>query len=232
MRQVIPILWYTMVALKSDTSYQGFTLVELLIAVFLFSTVIVAVYGTYRTTFHLIDNSTSELDKARSARIAMNRITEDLYGVAGGEYPELIGEKNETSGQRVDTISFIASSYLRISKDDRSRGYAKVQYSSEYDAESETFNLYRASSPVLPGQELDEIDAKKYLLCKMLKSLELTYVDEEGSSEDEWVTDSENRDLPAMIYVKLELGDNTDEENKSSIFTTAVSFSSFVKVEE
>lgn len=221
-----------MVRFKSSNAHHGFTLIELLIAIFLFSTVIVAVYGTYRTTFHLIGNSTSELEKAGSARIAMNRITDDLYGLVAGDYAQIIGEKDETSGQRADTISFIASSYLRIAKDDRSRGYSNVQYSSEYDAESETFNLYRASSQVLPGQELSEIEAKKYLLCKRVKSLEFTYVDKEGSSEDEWVTDFENRDLPAMIYVKLELDTSTAEENKSSVFTTAVSFAIFVKVEE
>ncbi len=232
MRQVIPIHWYIMAVLKSDTKIQGFTLVELLIAVFIFSTVIVAVYGTYRTTFHLIGNSTTELDKARSARIAINRIAEDLYGIVAGESLELIGEKNETNGQRVDTLSLIASTYLRIAKEDRSRGYSKVTYSSDYDADSEAFNLYRASSQVLPGQELDEIDAKKYLLCKNLKSLEFSYVDQEGTSEDDWVTDSENRDLPAMVYVKLELGTATVEENKSSVFTTAVSFTSFVGNEE
>jgi len=221
-----------MVKIKNETGTGGFTLVELLIAIFIFSLVIVAVYGTYRATFYTIDISTAELDKAKRARIALKRIADDLFGLATGKSSYLLGENTEENGSRVDKLSFVASSYLKIARENKERGYSMVKFFTEYDDESESFQLFRSSSLVLPGEETAENDAVSYLLCDRVKSIEFNYVDGDGTAEDEWQFDTEEQRLPVLVYVKLELYGKKGLAEDTSVFATAVSIPRLAVAEE
>lgn len=225
-----------MVSLKNKTNQNGFTLIELLAAIFIFSIVIVSVYGTYRVTFHIINNSTSELEKANNARIAINRISQDLYGIVSDGDAILTGTKGELHGQRVDSIFFVTANHLKISRDDRSQGRSTVSFSPEYDEESETFKLYRTDTLTYPGQELNDTVSTKRLLCKNIRSLIFTYVNHEGTSEDEWSSnegdlpvesESGKINLPIMIYIKLEILGQKKEDTNTAVYSTAVSFPFF-----
>ena len=67
---------------------RGFTLVELLLAIFIFSIVVSTVYGSYRVTFSLVNRTERKLEIAGRAHVVLERITEDISslvqtGVAG-----------------------------------------------------------------------------------------------------------------------------------------------------
>lgn len=230
-----------MAKLESDTARRGFTLIELLLAIFIFSIVIVSVYGTYRATFHVINSSTAELERASRARTAINRIVDDFYGLVAGEDAQIVGTKNEQNGRRVDTVSILVAKHLRIAKDDILRGRSVVSYSSELDEESETFNLYRTNYFVFPGQDSEQVASTKNLLCDNVQGLVFTYVDAQGGNEDEWLVDEEVIDeaaesgksiLPSLVYIRLELGEGDNDNEKTSVYTTAVSFAGYVESEE
>ena len=79
----------------AESKNKGFTLIELLIAISIFAVVIASVYGSYRMTFHVIHSSTARLEDAARARVAMQRIVDDLYAAAAGADASIAGTKNE-----------------------------------------------------------------------------------------------------------------------------------------
>jgi general secretion pathway protein J len=220
----------------ADLSNRGFTLVELLIAISIFGVVIASVYGSYRATFYVLHNSTARLEMAGKARVALERITDDLYAAAAGEGGAIAGTKNEQYGQRADSLTLVSASYLRIKKDDYSKGHSNVKFFLGYNEDSETFDLFRSGDLQLPGQEGDDSAATRYPLCRGVQSLVFTYVDDEGNSEEEWLPDVNDeaegapeetgRYLPSLVYVRLELREKERDSGASSVFRTAVSFSS------
>jgi prepilin-type N-terminal cleavage/methylation domain-containing protein len=219
-----------------DSRNRGFTLVELLIAISIFGVVIASVYGSYRATFYVLHNSTARLEMAGKARVALERITDDLYAAAAGEGGSIAGTKNEQYGQRADSLTLVSASYLRIKKDDFSKGHSIVKFFLEYNEESETFDLFRTGGLQLPGQEGEDPAATRYPLCRGVQSLVFSYVDDEGNSEEEWLPEVEEdaagasgetgRYLPSLVYVRLELREKERDSGVSSVFRTAVSFSS------
>ena len=57
---------------------KGFTLFEILIAIFLFTVVLTTIYASYTGTLRVVDTTESQADVYRMARIALERILEDL----------------------------------------------------------------------------------------------------------------------------------------------------------
>ena len=137
----------------------------------------------------------------------------------------------------MDNISLVSTNYLSIRKDDFSKGRSLVKFFVEYDEESETFNLYRTGQILLPGQDSDGSETARYLLCKNVRSLVFTYVDDDGNSQEEWAidetedapgkVDDTGKNLPSLLYIRLELGESGQEARSVSVFQTALSFSSF-----
>jgi len=57
---------------------EGFTLFELLIAIFIFALVLTTIYASSTGTFRVVNETESEVEIYRMARIAMERMLEDL----------------------------------------------------------------------------------------------------------------------------------------------------------
>lgn len=212
---------------------RGFTLFELLIAIFIFSIVISSVYGVYRATFKTIDGSEQAIETAHTARMVLERITEDLESLVFGTGGYLRGEEHELAGRRADTISFVSAAHLMLSKDDIFRGNGLIQYVVERDDETGMLQLFRSDTSILPGGDADESPAKRYLLCGGLADFKLSYTDVEGNEVNEWATSEEEfspaeppqkePEMPALISIELRLGDITEgDEVHLSVFKTAV----------
>ncbi len=59
----------------------GFTLLEILIAMFIFAIVLSTIYTSYTGTFRILDETKEQTDIYRMARIALERMHEDLESV-------------------------------------------------------------------------------------------------------------------------------------------------------
>ncbi len=213
------------------TRDRGFTLVELLFAIFIFSIVISLVYGSYRATFHIVNGSEAQLDMSHRARVVMHRISEDLHSIVAGPGGVLRGETNEYSGVRGDTLSFVSSAHLVLKKSDTRSGHTLIHYSVEVDEDSNLLNLYRSDTLLLPGIDSLGDEPQKHLLCRGLQELRFTYVNEEGSENDEWSSnegDVENENgeqevpfLPNLMYVELRFAESNESEN-TTVFKTGI----------
>ncbi len=210
---------------------RGFTLVELLIAIFIFAIVVSSVYGSYRATFHIINGSESRLQIANGARVVFEILAEDLGSIVTGPGVVFRGETNDYSGNRGDSLSFVSSAHLVLRKADIHAGPVLIRYEVEPDAETGLLNLYRLQSVLLPGVAPDEEEAARHLVCRGLQEFRFTYLDRDGNETEEWQveerevpgegTAEEESPLPALVSVELRFAEEMDSDD-STLFKTAV----------
>ena len=199
----------------------GFTLLEILLAMFIFSIVLSILYGAYTGTFRNVDETESQADIYRMARIALERIAEDLESAyippwAGvreseGKTPPsaaFVGQTAQISDRRADTLMFISRAHLVFDEEEVDTTVARISYDVRQSAEDEeVFVLYRLD---IPGfLEQPEEKGGGLILCDGLHAVGFTYYDDEGRVYDGW--DSSNEEfkdrLPVMVSIVLEFLD-------------------------
>ena len=215
---------------SEHTEQGGFTLLELLMAVFIFAIVISSVYGAYRSTFRITNSTESLAEFGNMGRIALERIGGDLESLYRGAGGFLQGEKIEGEAGRSDQLSFTSTAHLVFSKNEQPAGYAMLRYSTEVDEDSGLLRLYRIDKPYRPGggQEFDE--EKGFLLCDSLSAIEYSYLNEDGNENEEWNSGEGGiqqeggapaANFPTMIRVTLHFARSADTEEQT-VFSTAV----------
>lgn len=95
---------------------SGFTLLEVLVAIFIFAIVLSAVYGAYITAITAAGTTELQADINNKARTALERIASDLGGVYLGADGSLNGWKKEIGGNRADTLAFTSTAHLLFSR--------------------------------------------------------------------------------------------------------------------
>ena len=205
---------------------EGFTLIELLLAIFIFGIVISVVYGSYSSTFHLINSTDESMMVAGKARVVLERITDDLSSIVVGNGGFLSGLQQENPGGRGDNLTFVSAVHLGLTRDDDYAGYSVVQYSAEPDEKDNLLKLYRSGNRIVPGENIKKTEARKYLLCDGLQEVRFSYFNDEGIETDDWQYDSvkkesENNGFPVMVTVVLRFAESIESEDVS-VFTAAV----------
>jgi len=208
---------------------QGFTLVELLLAIFIFSIVISTVYGVYRATFHVVNGTEKKMAIAVKAYVVLERVVDDLSSLVQGEGGYLAGRRHEVSDMRGDDLTFVSAVHIGLVKGDDLTGYTTIEYSTEVDEVTGLMNLYRSDSYLMPGAEENKAEVRKYLLCDGLKEFRFLYFGNDGAERDEWQNEDgvsgEGRQVfPVMVTVVLQFADSSESEEIST-FTTSVALS-------
>jgi general secretion pathway protein J len=206
----------------------GFTLLEVLLAIFIFAIVLSAVYGAYSTLINAVNITELQADINYKARTALERIATDLKGVYLGEGGSLNGRRQEIGENRADTLDVTSTAHLVLSKKDLPAGFSMIRYVVQLDADAKLLQLYRVDLPYRPGYlEQTVSEEKGYLLCDGLRAVQFTYFDQAGNEVDDWQTDEstgktaeKENNRPVMIEVVLRFaGEGKDDH----IFKTAVS---------
>jgi len=209
---------------------RGFTLIEILLAIFIFSIVLAAIYGSYTGTFRVIDTAESQVAVFRQARIAMARMTEDLassyYSEIVTEMEQFVGTEQEVQGMRADTLRFISKAHLLFNDRELAAGTAQIFYEVREDVTGEGLALYRHDTPELVAGSGE--DSGGLLLCDHLQEVRFSYYDGDGNEQGSW--DASDTDfigrparerIPRMVAIKLDFINDKDPE-KPYIFTTSV----------
>jgi len=209
----------------------GFTLVEILIAMFIFAIVLSTIYTSYTGTFRIVDETESQADIYGMARIALERMQEDLESayisipktVKSPESDEdmaFVGEDKEIKDRSADRLRFISRAHLVFSEKDQSSGTAEIGYYVEEHEEGDGFVLKRSDSPAF--QEKPEEGTGGLVLCDSLISVNFTYYDDEDEEHDNWdSTNEEFKDkMPKMVSIMLEFENSADPETPFSFMTS------------
>lgn len=209
---------------SNPTKWQGFTLLEILVAMFILVVILSTVYASFTGSLRIVDVTESQAEIYQMARIALERLTEDLEavyipqeiasstgpaGLDDTEKPsEFEGVDDEVAGRSADTMRFFSRAHLVFGDQDLPCETAEIRYSVEEDDDGETFTLYRhdrlrvEEEPVEGDQGLP--------LCEELVSVAFQYYDFEGDEYDSW--DSTEEGFPTLVSLSLEFVNPSDPE--------------------
>jgi len=215
---------------------NGFTLIEILIAIFILTTVLTTVYAAYTGTFRIVKD-TRRGDKIYSmARTAMNRMTKDMESVCSrkGSFRFVSGEIEKEGFME---LSFLSSAHLNFPVcvrartgryDERSSGIAVISYFVVEEDEKESCTLKRKDELYWDKTEEAEEEVLSeggYILCEGLQSLIYKFYDNSGVEYDSWDSDSDlesQKDkAPSVVSIYMYFV-NPDDRDRPYRFMTKV----------
>jgi len=206
----------------SDLSKQplksfGFTLIEILIAIFIFAIVVTTIFGSYRSVFSDVETMGKGTELYEMARNCLERITLDLQSLHIAVPPlytppdlndpsapyRIVGEPFLDNNSRFDRLRFAALAHIQLEKSKRD-GIAEIYY---YIQKKDTGDsILKRSDKLYPYESFKESN-RDPILCEHVKSLAFFYFDRDGTEYDHW--DSDSKDFkyatPRAIGIKLEL---------------------------
>ncbi|MBW2192483.1 MAG: prepilin-type N-terminal cleavage/methylation domain-containing protein [Deltaproteobacteria bacterium] len=211
-------------------SNSGFTLFEILIAIFIFALVIATVFGSYNFVFSNAEGMVEGVSTYEMAKNCLDRMTIDLrsgyvamppaYTPPEMETPpddhRIVGEIVDVENVPFSRLRFTALSHLLLEGNVRD-GIAEIYYYVQ-PSEDGGFVLKRSDN-LYPYPSFEE-NAADPVLCENVKSITFLFYDQEGAEYDIWDSDSDafGYATPRAIRIRLEVGG----ESATHLFETMV----------
>ena len=229
-----------MTNLKSQPLYQtdrGFTLLELLVAVFISALVL----GLIATSFFQIINAKEkvedQLELIHEARVIFSRVGKDLSSVyprgkvanSAANYPYiyfLATNEEQTDNSRLEFSSFTRNPIEFNRESDQSEityFLARIEDDDNYDEENQVYALIRRENPWIGNDE----GGTQYPISERVKSFKLTFQNKKKSNDPlieeedikEWNAVQLGGALPRAVGVEVVL---TDDEGLDHLFNTSI----------
>ncbi len=221
--------------MTSPDRHNGFTLVEVLVAVTIFAIAISTLFASFNIVISNINPINAGLDNYEMAQNTMDRIQKDLTslclthdpiytqpGLEGFDDPDrfrFVSKTISLDGNSFSQLRFASFDHLDFNRDQKSRiGIIKYYVES---SENGTIVLKRSDIESVFYNEAKEYNTKNDpLLCERVKTFELMFIDQDGNIHEDWDSDSSNFGFstPYSIRITLEIGD----QEKSDIFATTI----------
>ncbi len=207
--------------------YLGFTLLEVLVSIFLFAIMTMAIVSTMRQTTWLTGKLKVRTSSTLSVEIAMERLQRELQ-MAFNE--KIQGDKTffkvrETSGAQELTFSYLDSE-IKTYISRRSPGLMVARYRLEREEGKETFKILRAEIPLFDADKLDQ--QKGHILAEGVLSFKLEFFDARNNAwKKEWDTARKDTtpNFPKAAKVEIETVDtnlpSTEWKDKALKLSTA-----------
>lgn len=217
-------------ACPSATGSAGFTLIEILVAFFIFTLVLSSIYAAYSSTFRLVGSTQSQAEIYQMARVAMERICEDIEAAVPprvgqddmeeGGYA-FVGEDGEEGGMEADSLRFWSRSHISFSGERATAAPAAITYAAQAAEDGGSLALYRIDVP--EQEQGNSGSGRGFMLCNRLAAVNFTYSDKEGDLYESWdsSSDSLSGEYPASVAVELDFWADGDHSHLIK-FRTAV----------
>lgn len=204
---------------------NGFTLIEILIAIFILTMVLTTVYAAYTGTFRIVKDSKYTDGIYSMARGAMKRMTEDLESSCRHRDSFMFTSgKAETKKGEFTELSFLSFAHLDFDNKTPS-GIAVISYFVEVDEEKEGCILKRKDELYLERDSKEEAAGGGYTLCDRLQSLIYKFYDGSGKEYDSWDSHSDlefQKDkAPTVMSIHMHFI-NPDDKDRPYRFMTKV----------
>jgi len=229
---LIASTWTKVHKSKFNRDSHGFTLIEILTAIFILAIVISLVLTAFDGIFSNADHINISSDLYEMGSASLDRMAADLksdYVMLYPRYrpPEIMenkldiyrlkGETQNVGGHTFSRLRFTSMAHLPLNHDVK-EGIAEIVYYVQQTPTGEY--IIRRSDKLYPYPEFEESEDDP-VLCEQVRGLTLTYFDGNGREYEEW--DSETEDMeygtPRAIGITLALGD----EASPYIFSTQIS---------
>ena len=202
-----------MMAVRSDN--QGFTLLELLIAMTMMTIIAASLYTSMSIGFKARESAERVVEKGRAAEIAIELIKGMLIsalvpnGILAGTFDGEDGEGD--NGYPADTLTFYTSDY-NPKEDELAGDIEKVELKMSVREDTNERVIVRKVTNNLLSPTT--IDPDEEILCGNVRSMNLQYYD--GSDWlDEWVSTENDNALPKAVKITIVL-ENTDSSSTNS----------------
>lgn len=209
---------------------QGMTLLEILLALLILSTVVTMVSFSLSGSLDILNANRDHGEIYHRAQVALQRITEDLASAVLVEDRDFIGQDDEVNGEEANSLQFTSTAHVVFNQENDNPGLAFISYSIEQDEEEEKDLLLIRSDQLMVTSAEDapaEDTGEGFILSDRLKAVSFRYFDLEGEELETWTTDKESlesdsdRKLPVAVSCTLEYW--LDKVQETSItFTTRV----------
>ena len=211
-------------------SHKGFTLLEVLLAFFIFSILFITIYTSYSGSFKTIDMTEYQMELYRKAAIALERISEDLQSAyisllppdsfgRPAEYTQFLGEDNDMNASEADSLSFFSRIPPLFTEADETVSGQLITYSVIQGSKDDELILLRSENP----EFMDEDEEKAGLIVSDgLQAVNFTYFDDDGDAHDSWDSDSDEFGgrLPSMVSISLEFLNNENPDAPLKVMTS------------
>ena len=210
---------------------SGFTLFEVLVAIFILGIVMTTVY----TSFNAVVGKTAAIEEGSDiyemAKNCLNRMSDDLTSIyvsqrpayhkpEFGEDPEpyrFFAEPAYIDDASFSKLKFSSLSHISFGMSSRVNGICEIVY---YVDKSE-FGGYvlRRYDALFPHEPFEE-NSGEPVICENVKSLKFRFYDQDGEEYEIWDSESDEFGYatPTSVDIRLEMGD----EETSYIFSTKV----------
>ena len=221
---------YRLRTLKENrVAIPGFTLLEILIAIFIFAVVITTVFGSFNFVFGKIGMIEESKTTYEMAKDCLNRMSIDLASAYFLQSPvykpptedgeldlyRLVGKLSNAGGEDFGQLRFTAMAHLPLQQDQRD-GVAEIIYYVTTDRDGT--RVLRRSDRLDFSEPRDNLSGDP-ILCENVKTLTFTYIDAENDEKETWDSDSDDVGYatPRAVRIRLEIG---PEENFHTFETT------------
>ena len=196
---------------------RGFTLLEIMIAIFIFSVVVTTIFASYNALFsgnETIEKGTASYEMAKNCLDRMMIDLESIHVSLPPQYSSqtvsdshdlyrIVGDLVDIQGREFPKLRFVSLSHIAFGGKAQN-GIAEIVYYVQEEGD-DRYVLKRADN-LHPYPSFEE-KAGDPVLCKDVKSLTVKYYDEDGTEYDLWDSDAESFGYatPRSIGIKLEL---------------------------
>jgi len=202
---------------------EGFTLLEILVAMAIFAIVMSLIFGTFEGVFSSADHVYAGNDIYEMGESCLARMVTDLKAIHVQLEPRykipdmdpeieiyrVEGRNESLGGSSFGKLRFTSLAHLPIDGDARD-GIAQIVYYTD-EIEDDHYVIRRADK-LYPYPEEFEPDEKDPVLCEQVQTFKLTFYNKDGQEEDEWNSEDDDYEYstPAAIGIELKLGQNEE----------------------
>lgn len=208
---------------------KAFTLVEVLISIFILVTVLSTVFASYTGTFQIIDETESQAKAYQMARTALERISQDLESAYtylpedGADDSAFGGSDEPVEGDALtfvgepDRLQFPTRAHVSFGDDPQTGQIAVITYETQ-EQTGETgggrYSLNRRDvllNDIIQGKTRGDQpeSSPSYPVCKDLTGFEnangvrFVYFDADEEENDSWESSSEDGAFPTSVGIEL-----------------------------
>ena len=191
---------------------DGFTLIEVLLAVALLATIAGLVSLGFAGTFKALDAVTEDAGRDHQIRVVLGMLADEL--AASRRLPAFPwnGHNADLNGRPADVLAFVTAGHIRYRPDAPEGDMSRVLYSREGDRllRLETRHLFGLSSEIVEQSEL----------ARAVSAFNVRYFDRNSQTwTDEWDSGLRHA-LPDAVLVELTLLDAKQEPRTFSEWVT------------
>ena len=199
-------------------SCSGFTLLEIVVAIFIFALVITMVFGSFRAVFSSADAVGGDVTLYETARTCLERMSTDLTALYVSHYPRytkpefndpkdpyrIEGDATDVAGSSFGRLRFAALAHLPLNRDPR-QGVCRIVYYVHQRPDASL--VLRRADHLYPFPDFEE-NENDPILCDNILGLEFGYTGPEGETSERWDSESADTDYttPRAIEVRLTVG--------------------------